>query len=106
MSSQWTKLGVMMRETLDADSRHASVLLLPHWSGALVTRTEIGGETSTHGARHLGEKHIIKKNRLSTPYWVRLIRFRNRFTGYMSADGFHWQQLGSVEIPMLSLIHI
>ena len=42
MSSQWTKLGVMMRETLDADSRHASVLLLPHWSGALVTRTEIG----------------------------------------------------------------
>jgi len=106
MSSQWTKLGVMMRETLDADSRHASVLLLPHWSGALVTRTEIGGETSTHGARHLGEKHIIKKNRLSTPYWVRLIRFRNRFTGYMSADGFHWQQLDSVEMPMNGTFYV
>ena len=90
----------MMRESLDADSRHASVLLLPHWSGALVTRTETGGETTTHGKRQLSEKHIIKKNRLSTPYWVRLIRFRDRFTGYMSPDGFHWQELGSVEIPM------
>ena len=57
------------------------MLLLPHWSGALVTRTETGGETTTHGARHLGEAHIIKKNRLSTSL-VRLIRFRNHFTGY------------------------
>lgn len=106
MSSQWTKPGVMMRESLDADSRHASVLLLPHWSGALVTRTETGGETTTHGARHLGEAHIIKKNRLSTPYWVRLIRFRNQFTGYMSPDGVQWQQLGSVEIPMSSTFYV
>ena len=82
------------------------VLLLPHWSGALVTRTDTGGETTTHGARHLGEAHIIKKNRLSTPYWVRLIRFRNHFTGYMSPDGVQWQQLGSVEIPMSSTFYV
>ena len=100
MSSQWTKPGVMMRESLDADSRHASVLLLAHWSGALVTRSEKGGATTTGRAKHLGEAHIIKKNRLSTPYWVRLIRFRNRFTGYMSSDGVDWKELGSVEIPM------
>jgi lysophospholipase L1-like esterase len=106
MSSQWTKPGVMMRESLDADSRHASVLLLPHWSGALVTRSEKGGETSTGKARHLGEKHVIKNNRLSTPYWVRLIRFRNRFTGYMSPDGYRWQELGSVEIPMSHTFYV
>ena len=100
MSSQWTKPGVMMRETLDAGSRHASVLLLPHWRGALVARGETGEETSFQGDRNLSEDHVIKKNRLSTPYWVRLIRFRNRFTGYMSPDGFHWQELGSIEIPM------
>ena len=100
MSSQWSKLGVMMRESLDADSRHASVLLLPHWNGTLVARTETSGETTTHGSRHLGEKHIIKKNRLSTPYWVRLIHFRGRFTGYISPDGFHWQEIGSVELKM------
>ncbi|MGI9243147.1 MAG: alginate lyase family protein, partial [Verrucomicrobiales bacterium] len=106
MSSQWTKPGVMMRESLDADSRHASVLLLPHWSGALVTRSETGAGTTTGTARPLGAPHVIKKNRLSTPYWVRLIRFRNRFTGYMSADGFHWQELGSAEIPMAGTIYV
>ena len=106
MSSQWTKPGVMMRETLAADSRHASVLLLPHWSGALVTRSKKGGETTTNKARHLGEKHVIKKNRLSTPYWLRLIRFRNRFTGYMSADGYNWKDLGSVEIPMAQTFYV
>ena len=100
MSSQWAKPGVMMRETLDAGSRHASVLLLPHWRGALVARGETGEKTSFQGHRNLGEDHVVKKNRLSTPYWVRLIRFRNRFTGYMSPDGFHWQELGSIDIPM------
>ena len=100
MSSQWTKPGVMMRESLAAGSPHASVLLLPHWSGALVSRTEEGGETSTGNPRPLSEAHVIKKNRLSTPYWVRLIRFRNTFTGYMSRDGFEWKELGSVELDM------
>ncbi|MEM7383941.1 MAG: GDSL-type esterase/lipase family protein [Verrucomicrobiota bacterium] len=100
MSSQWTKPGVMMRESLEPDARHASVLLLPHWSGALVTRSETGGPTSTSRPRHLGEAHIIKKNRLSTPYWVRVIRFRNRFTGYLSSDGIEWRAIGSAEIPM------
>ncbi|MDG2123340.1 MAG: alginate lyase family protein, partial [Verrucomicrobiales bacterium] len=100
MSSQWTKPGVMMRESLDADSPHASVLLLPHWSGALVTRSEKAGATTSSNPKHLGGDHIIKNNRLSTPYWVRLVRFRNRFTGYMSADGYHWDELGSAEIPM------
>ncbi|MCP4847823.1 MAG: hypothetical protein GY899_07755 [Verrucomicrobiaceae bacterium] len=106
MSSQWTKPGVMMRKTLDSDSPHASVLLLPHWSGALVSRSEKGGETSTGNPRPLSEAHVIKKNRLSTPYWVRLIRFRNTFTGYMSRDGFKWKELGSVEINLGSTFYV
>ena len=101
MSSQWTKPGVMIRETLEADSRHASVLLLPiDWSAALVSRGEAGGETQIHGKTALGEAHIEKGNRLMTPYWVRLIRFRNRFTGYISPDGHDWREIGSVKIPM------
>ena len=100
MSSQWTKPGIMMRKTLDADSPHASVLLLPHWKGALVSRSAKGKTTQVSGMTELGENHVIKKNRLSTPYWVRLIRFRNTFTGYLSSDGTDWKQIGSIEIPM------
>ena len=106
MSSQWTKPGVMIRESLDANSRHVSVLLLPHWSGAMVCRKKTGGVTTTQGERSLNEKHIVKKNRLSTPYWVRLIRFRNRFIGYMSPDGFDWQELGSIEIPISRTFYV
>ena len=68
MSSQWTKPGVMLGKNLDHDSAHSSLLLLPHWNGALVTRKTKGAETQTIGLTHLGESHIIKKNRLSTPY--------------------------------------
>mgnify|MGYP003327238782 CR=1 FL=1 len=89
-----------MRKTLDADSPHASVLLLPHWKGALVSRSAKGKTTQVSGMTELGENHVIKKNRLSTPYWVRLIRFRNTFTGYLSSDGTDWKQIGTIEIPM------
>ncbi len=106
MSSQWTKPGVMMRETLDAGSKHASVLLLPHWSGALVSRSETGGDTATTGATPLGARHVIKKNRLSTPYWVRLIRFRGRFTGFMSPDGTNWKEIGSMKLSMSETMYV
>lgn len=106
MSSQWTKPGVMMRESLEAGSRHASVLLLPHWSGALVTRAETAGETSTSGTTHLGEAHVIKKNRLSTPYWVRLTRSGDTFSGYLSSDGRGWKEIGSAEITMGNPVYV
>lgn len=106
MSSQWTKPGVMMRETLEEGSKHASVLLLPHWSGALVSRSETNGETETTGVTHLGEAHIIKKNRLSTPYWVRLIRFRGRFTGFISPDGIQWREIGSVKLAISGTMYV
>jgi len=106
MSSQWTMPGVMMRETLEEGSKQASVLLLPHWSGALVSRSLTGGETEVRGMTHLGEKHIIKKNRLSTPYWVRLIRFRGRFTGFLSPNGIEWKEIGSVELSMSGTMHV
>jgi lysophospholipase L1-like esterase len=106
MSSQWAKPGIMMRKTLDADSPHASVLLLPHWKGALVSRLSKGNPTQVSGITDLGDNHIIKKNRLSTPYWVRLIRFRNTFTGYLSSDGNNWNQISSIEIPMGSTFYV
>ena len=100
MSSQWTKPGVMLRKNLDHDSAHSSLLLLPHWNGALVTRKSKGAETQTIGLTHLGESHIIKKNRLSTPYWVKISRIGETVRGFMSPDGESWQKLGEVQIDL------
>ena len=100
MSSQWTKPGVMIRKSLTHNSAHASALLLPHWHGALVTRSTNGGETKTSGSTHLGESHIIKKNRLSTPYWLKISKYGTTVIGYMSPDGDVWQKLAEADIDL------
>lgn len=100
MSSQWTKPGVMIRKSLTHNSAHASALLLPHWNGALVTRSTDGGETKTLGSTHLGESHIIKKNRLSTPYWLKISKSGTTVIGYMSPDGDVWQKLAEADIDL------
>ena len=100
MSSQWTKPGVMIRKSLAHNSAHASALLLPHWNGALVTRSTNGGETKTLGSTHLGESHIIKKNRLSTPYWLKISKYGTTVIGYMSPDGDVWQKLAEADIDL------
>ncbi|WP_199042610.1 alginate lyase family protein [Glycomyces salinus] len=49
VSSQYAKVGVMMRESLDADSAHAAMLVqglpLHAWSGVWTTRATAGAET-------------------------------------------------------------
>ncbi|MBJ07072.1 MAG: hypothetical protein CMO40_08175 [Verrucomicrobiaceae bacterium] len=106
MSSQWTKPGVMMRQSLDSDSPHVSVLLQPHWSGSMVSRSGKGGRSVTAKLVPLGEEHVIKKNRLSSPYWVRLERVGDLFKGSMSADGKAWEKLGSVKVKMGEVVQI
>jgi regulation of enolase protein 1 (concanavalin A-like superfamily) len=34
------------------------------------------------------------------PYWVKLTRVGNIFTGYVSADGINWQTVGTATVPM------
>jgi regulation of enolase protein 1 (concanavalin A-like superfamily) len=34
------------------------------------------------------------------PYWVKLTRVGNLFTGYISPDGQAWQKVGEKEVPM------
>ncbi len=106
MSSQWATPGVMMRENLRPDSQHVSVLLHPHWNGGLVSRMKQGGETITGKLEPIGEQYVIKKNRLSAPYWIRLERVGNTFSGSMSPDGIRWQGLGSVTVRMEQAIYL
>jgi hypothetical protein len=62
--------GVMFREALTANSREASLLLTSAGAGVFGRRTSVGGTlaTSTATAQAL-------------PYWVKLVRSGNSFTG-------------------------
>jgi hypothetical protein len=82
-TDQWAKAGVMIRETLAANSRHAYMAVTPGNGAAMQGR----GDNGT----------LINQNDGSTkaPYWVRLVRSGNTFTGYKSADGINWVQQGN-----------
>ena len=106
MSSQWAPPGVMMRANLLPDSPHVSVLLHPHWQGGLISRSEKGGETAAGRREPLGDHYVIKKNRLSAPYWIRLERMGDVFSVSMSPDGIQWPCLGSIEVKMNRVIPV
>jgi endonuclease/exonuclease/phosphatase family metal-dependent hydrolase len=90
----WTKAGVMMRESLSANSRHAFMLVSPGKGLAFQRRTATGGtSTSTSGGSG------------TAAVWVKLTRVGNVFTAYRSADGVTWTKVGSETIPMGATIY-
>lgn len=93
--SNWTKAGVMMRETLSAGSRHAFMLVSPGKGLAFQRRLSTGG-VSTHTSGGAG----------TAPYWVKLKRSGSTFTAYESADGVNWTTVGSDTITMASTIYV
>ncbi|MBN1392528.1 MAG: DUF1349 domain-containing protein [Sedimentisphaerales bacterium] len=94
-TNAWAKAGVMIRETLDGDSKHAMMVVTPGNGTAFQRRTTTGG-SSDHTAG----------SAVTAPYWVRLVRSGNTFTGYESADGAVWTLVDSVSITMATDVYI
>jgi len=80
-TNEWRKVGVMIRESLDAGSRHALMAVTPGSSHGLAFqyRDKSGSSHSEHGV-----------DNVTAPYWVKLVRLGDEFTGYHSPDGVTW----------------
>jgi regulation of enolase protein 1 (concanavalin A-like superfamily) len=91
----WAKAGVMMRETMAAGSRHASMFVSPERGLAFQRRTSTGG-VSTHTPGPLE----------APPYWVRMARNGHVFTAQSSADGVSWRTIGTERITMSGTIYV
>ena len=91
----WAKAGVMFRENLTPGSRHA-LMVVTAGDGSAFQRRETADKPSgnTDGPA------------TKTPYWVKLVRTGDMFTGYLSADGKNWQRVDSVMIPMGKTIYV
>lgn len=87
----WAKAGVMIREDLSPESKHATMAMTPTAGQAVAFqwRPVTGGISST---AHSGS--------MTFPYWVRIERIGNFFTGYHSPDGITWTFQGTAFIPM------
>ena len=91
----WSKAGVMMRETLTANSRHAHMVVSVGKGLAFQRRTATGG-ASSHTAGSTG----------TSPAYVKLTRTGSTFTAQQSLDGTTWTTVGSQSIAMATTIYV
>lgn len=91
----WAKAGLMVRATLDANSPNFMAFFTPaHYSG-IQFRASAGGGTSWTGGPSV-----------PFPYWLKLTRTGNIFTGYFSADGNNWTVIGSTSLSLPSTVYV
>ncbi len=88
-SAPWAKAGVMMRESLRADSPNVALVLTPLRMGVFAWR-ETGGDT-THSEVERG---------ILIPHWIKLRREGNTFTASESRNGRQWRSAGRVTVSM------
>ncbi len=91
----WSKAGVMIRESLAANSRYASVFVTPQNGVVFQRHSSTGGSTSlTNGGSG------------TAPVWLKLVRASNTLTASRSADGTTWSTIGSGTVSMGSTVYV
>jgi hypothetical protein len=93
----WAKAGVMIRESLEADSKFVMAVVTPANGVAFQDRSEEAGNCDNVQASG------------AAPYWVRVSRTGSTITVSRSADGSFWEKIGdvsSITMPMPNDIYI
>ena len=93
--NEWSKAGLMVRESLNANARNAFVMFSEGTGPALQYRTATGGTTTRVTGAHA-----------AVPVYLRLVRQGTRFTAYSSATGSSWTTIGSATISMASTAYV
>ena len=93
----YTKAGVMIRETLNANSKNAFMAFVYGQGPRFQKRVNTGGSTDATAAPATNP---------GLPYWVKITRAGNVFTGYQSADGATWTQVSSGTISMSTSAYV
>jgi regulation of enolase protein 1 (concanavalin A-like superfamily) len=91
----WSKAGVMIRESLNTNAANTFIAVTPGNGVTWQYRPSTGGGTTYNNTTGL-----------DAPYWVRLVRSGNTFTGYCSADGAAWTQQGTATFTIASTVYV
>jgi hypothetical protein len=105
-TNNWAKGGVMIRQSLAAGSTHAFMPI----TGPSATAAG-GGNGASFQRRIVADLASTNADNSApgvvAPYWVKIERKGNDFSGFMSADGVEWKQLGTpVTIAMADPVYI
>ena len=91
---KFSKAGVMIRETLNANSSNAFVMLMP---GGVFMQARPTAGASTARTSGIAE---------AAPVWLRLVRQGTKFTGYFSANGTSWSMVSTATINMTAAAYV
>ena len=92
---KFSKAGVMIRETLNADSRNAFMLFRADRTLFLQSRSRPDGSTTA-----------LDTFAGAAPVWLRLVRRGSEFTGYFSSNGTSWTTAGTATINMAAASYV
>ena len=84
-SQEWARAGLMIKESTQAGSPYAAIMVTPGHGVRMQSNftTDLAGTGDT------------------APHWLRLSRSGSSITGYQSADGTSWDELGTVGLDGL-----
>jgi hypothetical protein len=92
----WAKAGVMIRDTLEPDSRYAALLVTPENGVRFQYRNTAGGTTS---------RYFVEG--ITAPQWIRLERTTGGLVrAFYSADGSAWTLLNMTVVSMNMPVYI
>jgi hypothetical protein len=103
---EWTKAGLMVRNSLDATSENIMMLVTP--SGRVALQHRLANANRTYSIRK-------PEGTVQLPHWIRLMRKGNRFVGEHSSDSVNWQRVFpsrdpnlplSIEVPMNETVYV
>jgi hypothetical protein len=87
---EWSKAGIMVRESLLPDARNAFVTISAKHGAAQQVREKTNTLTTS-----------TKVDGPSAPCWLKLQRAGDDLTGAFSTDGVSWQKFATVALPKL-----
>ena len=91
----------MLRDTLDADSPQAMVIMTPLDSG-----TTNGVHFQRRVTKGYTSEDPVFGPKVPPPYWIKLVRSGDVFTGYTSPNGSTWTAIDSRTIAMSPAIYV
>jgi hypothetical protein len=94
-TAAWAKAGVMIRNTLNPNSKYALMLVSAGKGLAFQYRTTAAGNAAQAG-----------QTSGAPPQWVKIVRAGSTLSGYSSSDGATWTLVGQANIPMNASVFV
>ena len=92
-TNTWAKGGVMIRNTINGGSTFVDMVLTANSDGAAGNGSSFQYRLAANGGCGNTDSTVVIK----PPYWVKIQRAGDAVSGYVSANGTTWTQMGSTQ---------